>query len=117
MKLTSSHWRAMLFLTVCIPIRMYLAYLSVEVPVKWLPMYGLVFIMMSITFSILYFTNSRLKAMEGGGNTWWAPWRIVHASLLLAGGIMLIRKDNRAIIPLMADPVLGVALFVMNRLQ
>lgn len=117
MKLSYSHMRAMAFLTICIPLRMYLAYLSIEVPVKWLPMYGFVFIIMSLAFSILYFTNSRLKASEGGGNTWWAPWRIVHASLLLAGGIMLIRKDNRAIIPLMADPVLGVVLFTMNRLQ
>lgn len=117
MKLSPSHWRALMFLTICIPVRMYLAYFSLEVPTKWLPMYGMIFIIMSMSFSILYFTNSRLNAMEGGGYTWWAPWRIVHATLLLAGGIMLIRKDNRAIIPLMVDPILGVVLFTMNRLQ
>lgn len=117
MKLSYSHMRALAFLTICIPLRMYLAYLSLEVPTKWLPMYGLIFIIMSMSFSILYFTNSRMKAKEGGGYTWWAPWRIMHASLLLAGGTMLLRKDNRAIIPLMVDPILGVVLFTMNRLQ
>lgn len=117
MKLSSSHRSALMFLTIFIPLRMYLAYISLEVPTKWLPMYGVFFIIMSLSFTILYFTDSRMNAIEGGGNTRQVSWRIVHASLLLAGGIMLIRKDNRAIIPLMADPILGVALFTMNSLQ
>lgn len=116
MKITyNSNVRAFLFLAVCIPVRMLLAYLSIKLPVKWLPLYGLIFIFQSLTFSLLYFTNSRMHASESGGNTWWAPWRIVHASLLLSGGIMLFRKDKRAIIPLMTDPMLGVLFFVMNR--
>lgn len=117
MKISNSHIRAILFLIVCIPLRLYLAYLTIEVPTKWLPIYGMIFIIMSMSFGILYFTNSRLKAVEGGGNTWWASWRIVHASLLLVGGIMLIRKDRRAIVPLIIDPIIGIILFTMNRLQ
>jgi len=61
--------RALLFLSVCIPTRLYLAYLPLELPVKWLPVYGLIFILQAVSFSVLYFTNSRLKAGEGGGET------------------------------------------------
>jgi len=112
----NSNTRAVLFLTVCIPVRMCLAYLSIVLPSKWLSWYGMIFILQSMSFGLLYFTNARLHAGEGGGKTWWAQWRIVHAALLLVGGIMLVRKDKRAIMPLMADPMFGVLFFVLNRL-
>jgi len=35
---------------------------------------------------------------------------------LLAGGVMLLRKDKLAVVPLTIDPLIGTVFFMMNRI-
>jgi hypothetical protein len=44
------------------------------------------------SFLVLYFGKYRLNAPEGGGNTWWHSFRIIHGLLYCLSGILLLLK-------------------------
>lgn len=48
----------------------------------------------SFGFLYLYFSHSRLHAPEGGGITWWAPYRIIHGIIWGIAGISLLNKQS-----------------------
>ena len=76
-----------LFILGCIPARLGLAYAaSKNLFSPWLQT---MFIVIGLGFLSLYATNSRLNAPEGGGVTWWAPYRVVHGLLYLAAAALL----------------------------
>ena len=64
---------------------------------------------MSMLF--LYFTNSRLNAVEGGGITWWKESRLLHGMLFTCAAFYAFNKNNNAYIPLLIDMNFGLITF------
>ena len=104
-----------LFILGCIPARLLMAYLPQILPTNYLPFLGLLISFMAIGMLYLFFTNSRLKAMEAGGTTWWKNYRLLHGMLLLTGAIYLFRKQRIASLPLFFDVFIGTLLFLDYR--
>lgn len=104
-----------LFLLCCIPMRILLASTPYYLPKKYFPYLGILLFSIGVTFLYLYFTNSRLKASEGGGKTWWAQYRIIHGILYLLAAYLIFQGDRRAYIPLLLDVFIGTVLFVIKR--
>ena len=107
--------RASLFLGICIPTRLFLAWLPQVFP-NHLHILGLIVGTMALGTLYLAITNSRLNATEGGGKTWWAPFRYIHGSLLAIASIMLFKNDANASLPLALDAIIGITLFFTERL-
>ena len=96
-----------LFILGCIPTRLGLAYAaSKNLFSPWLQT---MFFLIGLGFLSLYATNSRLNAPEGGGVTWWAPYRVVHGLLYLAAAAMLyLNKPADAGRIVFIDTLLGL---------
>ena len=107
--------RLLLFIGVCVPLRLGLAYLPSILPEQYFDYLGLVVLTMSLGTLYLGWTNSRLRAPEGGGKTWWAPYRLIHGMLLLTACLYLFRGDRRASVPLLMDVLFAIVLFFIIR--
>ncbi len=105
-----------LFLLFCIPTRIALALLAYKLDDKYLRMFGLLLLIIAISFLILYFFNLRLNAFEAGGKTWWKKYRIIHGLLYLIAAIFAIQRIRLAHYPLLLDVLIGLTLFVIRYL-
>ena len=96
-----------LFILGCIPTRLGLAYAaSKNLFSPWLQV---AFLVIGIGFITLYASNSRLSAPEGGGITWWSPYRIVHGLMYLAASALLyLNKSADAGRVVFIDTLLGL---------
>jgi len=109
--------RIIFFLIGCIGIRLILAVIPLYLSKKWLPYFGIIILIIALSFLYLYFTNGRLKAPEGGGETWWAKFRLIHGLLYSTAAIYLFQKERIASIPLFIDVILGLTLFILNKIE
>jgi hypothetical protein len=100
------------FLLLCIPLRIILAIIPLYLDKKYLQFYGMLLSLPMIGLFYLYFNNLRLNAPEGGGTTWWADFRPLHASLYMCAVIYALQRKRTAWIPLMIDVLVGLALFL-----
>lgn len=122
----------LLFLTLCIPIRIIFAllpnYKLIEkyIPIKlnkklFYQVVGIMFLGIAIGFLYLYFTNERLNAPEAGGKTWWHNLRLLHGLLYLCASIYILWNINNinliryASIPLIIDVIVGLLSFINHR--
>jgi hypothetical protein len=103
------------FLLACIPSRIILSILPLYLSEKYLFYYGFLLLAIASSFLFLYFTNKRLNADEGGGNTWWANFRLIHGLLYLCAAIYSIQGKKIASIPLLIDTFIGLKLFIFHR--
>jgi|TARA_B110000967_G_C18600121_1_gene418787 hypothetical protein len=109
--------RTLLFLLACIPARIILALLPLYIESSYLPYYGLLLLIPTLGFLYLYFNNLRLNAVEAGGHTWWADYRLIHGLLYLCASIYALQEKILAWIPLTIDVVLGLVLFIIRYLS
>ena len=94
------------------PLRMLIAWSSMRIHLQYLPVFGLVFLAMAIGIMYLYFTGSRMQALEANGDTWWASYRLIIGMLWLTAAIYAIQRRRDLIwIPLAIDIALGLAIF------
>jgi hypothetical protein len=101
-----------LFLLLCIPARLLIAWGAAKVPGKYMMMYALGLLAIALGFLYLYFTKGRQMAPEAGGATWWASYRLIIGLLYLAAAIYLFQgKQDVAWIPLVIDVMLGLVIF------
>lgn len=107
--------RANLFIWMCIPTRLFLAWLP-QVLSGYLRILGLLVSMLAAGTLYLALTNGRMDAAEAGGKTWWAPFRFIHGGLLATAALMLLRNDQNASLPLAIDAMIGIATFFTERL-
>ena len=102
----------LLFLLVCIPLRILIAYSSQIIPQKYLIYFGALMFLFATGFFYLYFTNKRLDSPEAGGKTWWSSYRLLIGMFYLAAGIYSIQgKQNLVWIPLAMDIIFGLIIF------
>ena len=106
--------RIFYFLVFCISFRIIYAILPLQLPKKYLPLFGIITLIAGSHFMYLYFANERLNAPEGGGKTWWANYRLIHGALYLTATTYLFQKDRTAYLPLTIDVILGLFLFYQN---
>lgn len=104
-----------LFLLGCIPLRLFISFFVKNVDKKYLKYLSLLFSIQGFSFLYLYFFNKRLNAVEAGGKTWWADYRLIHGFLYITASIYAYQEKNIAWIPLMIDVLFGVSIF-FNRL-
>jgi hypothetical protein len=102
---------SLLFLFGCIPVRLFLAGLSYKINEKYLPYLSVVLFAIGISFVYLYLSNSRLKAPEAGGETWWKNLRPIHGMLYITAGIYALKKDRTVGILLLVDVIVGLLAF------
>ena len=101
-----------LFLGLCIPARLFIAWLSTVIPATYLPLFACFLLVVAIAFLYLYFTNGRLQAPEAGGATWWASYRLIIGLLWLAAAIYAFQGESSLIwIPLVIDVLFGMVIF------
>jgi len=114
------------FLLGCIPLRIVISVLPLYLDKAWLPYYGGLIFIMSMSFLYLYFGKLRLNAFEAGGQTWWSEYLIklnmgrnclIHGLLYLAGSIYLFQQKRTAYLPLAIDVLVGLGLFIRHHLQ
>jgi len=104
--------RKLLFVLACIPLRFVIALLPLYISSSYLHYYAVLPTCIGLSFLYLYFNNLRLNAREGGGDTWWANFRLLHASLYICAAIYAFQNKRTAYIPLLVDVVIGLILFV-----
>ena len=107
---------SLLFLLACIPARLLLAGLTYKINDKYLPYLSMVFFAIGISFVYLYLSNSRLKAPEAGGETWWKNLRPIHGMLYITAGIYALKKSRTAAIILIIDVIFGLLAFAQHKI-
>lgn len=107
--------RNLLFLGVCIPLRFLLSYLSYRLKDNYKNLLGIMFGIIGVSFLVLYFLELRLEAPEGGGNTWWKNFRLIHGILYISAFIYSIKNKDIMWIPIMIDTIFGLSLFLLYK--
>jgi hypothetical protein len=107
--------RIVLFWGLCIPLRFGLAFLPTVLNGAQHYYLGTMVCAMAVGTLYLAYTNSRMHAFEGGGNTWWAKFRRVHGFLLSTAAVLLYRQDRMACVPLLLDALLAIFLYLVVR--
>ena len=99
----------LIFLLVCIPIRLFLAYIARIIPNNYLPMMGFVFLIPAIGFLYFYFSGTRKTGIETFGKPiWWNSLRPVHSILYLTFVYFALNKYREAWYFLFADAIIGL---------
>ncbi len=107
----------LVFVLGCIPIRLFLAYISTQIP-EHLNLFGGLLLAISICFIWLYFTGKRMDAPEAGGKTWWSDYRLIHGLFYLMAAIYAFQHRSDLVwIPLVMDVIFGIVLFFIKRLN
>jgi hypothetical protein len=104
----------LLFLGGCIPARLALVYLAYSLKKDYLPYLAIPLLLIGASFIYLYLSNSRLRAREAGGYTWWKDIRPVHGCLYLLAGIYALTKTNYSWIVLLIDVIFGLSSFLYH---
>jgi len=108
----SERTRTILYFTVCIPIRLTFAYLPVLLGETYHAYLAALTGAMSLGTLNLALRNEP-SAQTGffGGHAWWAPYRAVHALILLLATILLLRRDKKASVFMFIDVLLGLVIY------
>ena len=112
----ASRTRAFWFL--CIPLRALIATLAVVTPPGSYERRAVALLLLGLGSSqlFLYLSNERPNAPEGGGDTWWAPVRVLFGSVFLASAAVAYRGPTDAwrYLPY-ADPLIGALAWMIAR--
>jgi hypothetical protein len=104
--------RFLLFLGICIPLRLTVAYIAKIIPTTYLPILGVPYFVFAIGFFYLYITNTRLTGGETMGDPiWWKDLRPIHGFLHLLFAILAFKRDTNAWKVLIIDTVFGFVAF------
>ena len=114
----------LLFLIGCLGTRFFLAHLAKRSVVNnnliLLRTLGFLAILPALGFAYLFATNSRLRAREAGGRTWWHCYRPIHAAMYATFAYLALSSQRElrasAWMVLAADAALGAALWANKRL-
>jgi len=109
--------RKTLFLMGCIPTRLALTYLAYYLQTtkqfQLLRVFGIVAILIGISFIYLNVTNSRQTGPEVfGDKIWWNSLRPVHGILYLSFGLLALYQHPYAYLLLLIDTLFGLGSFL-----
>ena len=115
----SEKTRTVLYLTICVPIRLVLAYMPIYLADTHRPYLATLTGAMSLGMLCLALGNDP-STQTGffGGHAWWAPYRVVHGMILLLATVLLLRRDKNASVLLLVDVLVGLVIYayvIVNR--
>ena len=104
--------RFIAFLLLCIPVRLFAAFISKVASKKYLPFLGYIALIPAIGFLYIFIFGKRKK----GGETfnqpiWWGYMRPIHSFLYFYFAYMAINKRDNAHMILFYDVILGLLSF------
>jgi hypothetical protein len=106
--------RFLLFLLLCIPIRIIFVLVAKTINKKYLPYCGYIGLIISIGFAYIYIFNKRKTGNETfGKKIWWNNLRPIHSLLYLIFAYLAINKKKTAYIPLLFDVIIGLISFLI----
>jgi len=107
--------RFLLFLLVCIGIRVIFVYIAKTIDVQYLPYLGYLSILPAIGFFYIYITDSRKTGAEVfGDKIWWNYLRPIHGIFYGLFAFHAIQKNPQSWMILLADVVLGLVSFLSH---
>ena len=110
--------RFLLFLLLCIPIRLLLVYIAKTINNKYLPYLGWILLIPAIGFLYIYASNSRKTGPEVFGNKiWWNDLRPIHGLTYLIFSILAINKYKNAWVILLIDVLIGLLSFFIYHIS
>lgn len=96
----------------CIPVRVAMAWFLPDQLLILIPL------VLSVAMLVLWIINARQHATEGGGSTWWAPYRILHALILFCASVTAyIGNINLARCMLLLDVAFGSTIWIQQKKQ
>ena len=105
--------RLMLFLLLCIPVRILLVYIVKNASKNYLPYLALIGFLISGGFIVIYLFDYRKTGAEVfGDKIWWNDLRPVHGCLYLLFALLAYKKNKYAWIPLLIDVIIGLTAFL-----
>jgi len=106
--------RFLLFLLLCIPIRIIFVLVAKTINKKYLPYCGYIGLIISIGFAYIYIFNKRKTGNETfGKKIWWNSLRPIHSLIYLIFAYLAINKKKTAYIPLLFDVIIGLISFLI----
>ena len=104
-----------LFLFLCLPIRLCLAIIAKYISIKYLKYLGYLLLIPAFGFFIIYLLDLRKTGLETNGKTiWWNNIRVIHGLLYLGFSLYAIKKNKYAWIFLLLDFALGAGASIFN---
>ena len=104
---------ALLFLTVCLPLRLALA-LTAKFYLNMLFPMGVLYLFIGLGMMLIYLFNLRPTGIEAGGRIWWNSIRPVHSALYLGFAFMALNGRDNSWLFLLADVILGAIVFLIK---
>ena len=106
--------RFLLFLLLCIPLRLIFVLVTKTINKKYLPYFGYIGLIISFGFAYIYIFDKRKYGKETfGKKIWWNSLRPIHSLLYLIFAYLAINKKNNAYIPLFFDVIFGLISFLI----
>lgn len=105
--------RIVLFLGLCIPSRLLIAYIAKILPSKYLPIMGILTLLPVIGWSYIYLSGIRKTGLETiGAPIWWNELRPIHAGLYFIFSLMAINKSENSYFVILTDTIIGLFAFL-----
>ena len=108
--------KSLIFLTICLPIRLQFMKQALQYPYSQLTIYlSYFYLLAGVGILYLYIFNKRLKSYESGGNTWWHQIRPIFSVLWLGFFLTIFFGFNKyAYLFLLIEVIFGLISFLVN---
>jgi hypothetical protein len=106
-------YRVALFLTLCIGARVLFAYLSHKINKEYLPVLGIIAIVVATGFIRNFLTKKKVGSF--GQDVWWNDIRPIHALIYFLFGLMSLQKFDHSYVLLLIDVCIGLYVFIVNK--
>ena len=104
--------RFLLFLGICIPVRLIAMFIALYIPNKYLPIIGFPYLLAGIGIIYIYITGSRQNGAETMGQPiWWNGLRPAHGLIYLVFAISAFARYKDSWMILLIDVLLGLTAF------
>jgi hypothetical protein len=111
----STKTRICLFLFICVPVRLLLAYAIKQTNAKHLKYIGYAMLIAAALFILSYF-NFKQGRRKGafGGKIWWNDMRAVHGCVYLLFSLFAIKQNSSSWMILVIDVFIGLVAFLIQ---
>jgi hypothetical protein len=125
MNISQQNQRFMLFLLICIPLRLLLVYVAKKLKdlknLRYLKVMGGILLIPVIVFLYSYMNYKSTDKGATGGNIWWNSLRLFHGFTYLLFGLMALSNNkmmySNAWIVLLIDVFIGFISGVVNHFK
>ena len=105
-----------LFLSVCIPIRIFIIYAVKDlIPYDILPYLSIILFIMGVGFARRFYNHTSTERGFFKGTVWWNDARPIHALLYIVAAFVALFDPKNTWIPLLIDVIVGICTFIYKR--